>query len=49
MCGPYPRRRYYHIREFHMAASSQSEIDSESDSKDEIELPSLETKPDCKD
>lgn len=48
MCGPYPRRRYYHIREFQMAATSQSEVDSDgSDSKDEIELPSLEISKNC--
>lgn len=46
MCGPYPRRRYYHIREFQMSAS---EIDSEeTDSKDEIDLPSLEPAKDSK-
>uniref|UniRef100_A0A1I8NUB6 Leucine-rich repeat-containing protein 40 n=1 Tax=Stomoxys calcitrans TaxID=35570 RepID=A0A1I8NUB6_STOCA len=46
MCRPYPRRRYYQIRQIHMAAntSTTSEIESEdTDSKDEIELPSLET------
>ncbi|KAM7364317.1 leucine rich repeat containing flyers-cup isoform 2-T2 [Cochliomyia hominivorax] len=47
MCGPYPRRRYYHIREFQM---STSEIDSEeTDSKDEIDLPSLEPPKDLPD
>lgn len=45
MCGPYPRRRYYHIREFQMSASG---VDSETDSKDEIELPSLEPAKNCK-
>lgn len=46
MCGPYPRRRYYHIREFQMATS---EVDSEeTDSKDEIDLPSLEPAKDSK-
>ena len=48
MCGPYPRRRYYHIREFQMAATSQSEIDSEdSDGKHEIEFTSLEKSKSC--
>ncbi|XP_030369993.1 leucine-rich repeat-containing protein 40 isoform X6 [Scaptodrosophila lebanonensis] len=41
MCGPYSRRRYYHIREFHMA-SSASELESE-DLDDEIELDAPES------
>ena len=38
MCGPFPKRRYYQVREICMS-SSASEIESnETDENDEIEL-----------
>ena len=33
MCGPYPRRRYYHIREFRVE-SSASEMDESEDTEE---------------
>ncbi|KAI9578300.1 leucine rich repeat containing flyers-cup isoform 2-T2 [Glossina fuscipes fuscipes] len=40
MCGPYPRRRYYHIREYRMATSASELEESEetSSSKNEVDL-----------